>query len=218
MKQYAIIGLGNFGSYLATRLYEKNHDVLAIDKKSAVVQEIRDYVSQAVVADIADPKAAAELGLEDMDVVIVCIGSVLSNSILATLNLIDLGISEIYAMAISEAHGRILNKIGVHKVFFPEKDTAFSLADRLNNPNVIDYLPFMEGYSIIELSPPASFLNKALKDLNLINKYGVQILAIKEFVTEKMMMIPTANYVVNEGDILFVLGPLTALEELKEDE
>jgi len=216
MKQFAVIGLGNFGFYLSSRLFERGHEVIAIDKNPNLVQEIRDKVSQAVVADATDPKAIAELGLVEVDAVIVGIGSVLSDSILATLNLIDMGIKRIYAKAISEAHGRILKKIGVFEIYFPEKDSAFSLANHLHNPNVIDYLPFLEGFSIIQLAPPKNFLGKSLRDLDLINRYGVQVIAIKELVPDNLNMIPTGGFVMKDSDILFILGADKALEKLQE--
>ncbi|NJL59008.1 MAG: TrkA family potassium uptake protein, partial [Desulfobacteraceae bacterium] len=122
MKQFAVIGLGNFGYYLATHLYSKGNDVLAIDKNPARVQEIKDHVSRAVVTDATDMKALESLGIKEMDAVAMCVGTVLSNSILIALNLNDIGVKRLLAMSISEAHGRILKKINRGaEVFFPEK-------------------------------------------------------------------------------------------------
>jgi len=157
MKQFAVIGLGNFGFYLATRLNKKGYDVLAIDKIQSPVQEIKGRVTQAVVADATDRKTLESLGVKNMDAVVVCIGSNMSDSILTTLNLKEIGVERVIAKSLSEAHGRILEKVGATDVLFPEKDIAISLAERLHNPNMLDYLPFMEGYSIIELSPPKQF-------------------------------------------------------------
>lgn len=218
MKQFAIIGLGNFGYYLATNLYNKRHDVLAIDKDSQRVQEIKDKVTQAVVADATDVKILESLGIKQMDAAVVCIGSVLSDSILVTLNLKDVGIQRVFAKSVSESHGRILLKVGASQVFFPEKDMANSLAERLHNPNVLDYLPFLEGYSIIELVPPKGFIGQTLKTLNLINRYGVQVLAIKGIAPNQLNMIPTGQYVLKDGDILILLGPNDKLDLLREKE
>jgi len=215
MKQFAVIGLGNFGYYLATQLYKKGNDVLAIDKKPNLVQEIKDSVNQAIVADATDRKALETMGLEKMDAAVVCIGSVLSNSILATLNLKDIGVKRVLAKALSEEHGRILYKIGASEVFFPEKDLALSLAERIHNPNMIEYLPFLEGYSIIELSPPKDFIGKSLRDLDLINRIGIQIIAVKEVIQDRLNLIPTAKFVIKDSDILIMLGPNESLEKLK---
>jgi trk system potassium uptake protein TrkA len=218
MKQFAIIGLGNFGYYLATNLYEKRHTVLAIDKNINPVQEIKDKVTQAVVADATDIRTLETLGIQQMDAAVVCIGSVISDSILATLNLKDIGVKRVFAKAVTEPHGRILHKIGALEVIFPEKDQAISLAERLHNPNILDYLPFLDGYSIVELLSPQRFIGKDLKELNLINKYGVQVLAIKKILPERLNMIPKGQYVLKDGDILILLGPNHALDLLRKKE
>jgi len=215
MKQFAVIGLGNFGYYLATQLYKKGYEVLAIDKKPNLVQEIKDKVNQAIVADATERKTLEAMGLEQMDAAVVCIGSVLSNSILATVNLKDIGVKRVLAKALSEAHGRILYKIGASEVFFPEKDLALSLAERIHNPNMIDYLPFLEGYSIIELSPPQDFIGKSLRELDLINRLGIQIIAVKEVIKDQLVFIPTAKFVLKDSDLLIMLGRNESLDKLK---
>jgi len=215
-KQFAVIGLGNFGSYLAAALFQKGHEVLGIDIKPRQVQEIRDQVSRAVIADATDPQALKELELEKMDAVVVSIGSVLNSSILATLNVKDMGVKRVVAKAVSNAHGRILEKIGADEIYFPEKDIALTAAQRLDNPNVLDYLPFMEGYSIAQLAPPREFIGKNLIELDLINRFGIQVIAIKELVPENVVMIPTGRFVVKDSDVLVLLGPDKALARLKE--
>ncbi len=215
-KQFAVIGLGNFGYYLACGLFQKGHEVLGIDINPRQVQEIRDQVSRAVIADATDPQALKELELEKMDAVVVSIGSVLNSSILATLNVKDLGVKRVVAKAVSNAHGRILQKIGADEIYFPEKDLALTVARRLDNPNVLDYLPFMEGYSIAQLAPPREFIGKSLIELDLINRHGIQVVAVKELVPENVVMIPTGRFVVKDSDILFLLGPDQALADLQQ--
>jgi len=214
-KQFAVIGLGNFGFYLATRLFQKNHDVLALDKDPKPVQEIRDSVSQAVVADSNDLETLKALGLKEMDAVVVAIGSDMSASILATLLIKELGVEKVFAKAINEAHGRALRKVGATEVFFPEKDLALSVAERLHNPNLLDYLPFIEGYSIVELAPPIDFIGKSLAELDLINRYGCQVVAVKELVPNNLHLIPTGKFVVKDSDAIILLGPNDALEKLR---
>jgi len=215
-KQFAVIGLGNFGFYLAAKLFQKGHEVLGIDINPRQVQEIRDQVSRAVIADATDLQALRELELETMDAVVVSIGSVLNSSILATLNVKDMGVKRVVAKAVSNAHGRILQKIGADEIYFPEKDIALTAAQRLDNPNVLDYLPFMEGYSIVELAPPREFVGKTLIELDLINNQGIQVVAVKELVPERVVMIPTGRYLVKDSDVLVLLGPDKALAGLKE--
>jgi trk system potassium uptake protein TrkA len=214
-KQFAVIGLGNFGFYLASGLSQKGHEVLGIDINSRQVQEIRDQVSRAVIADATDPQALMELELEKMDAVVVSIGSTLNSSILATLNLKDMGVKRVVAKAVSDSHGRILQKIGADEIYFPEKDIALTAAQRLDNPNVLDYLPLMEGYSIAQLAPPRDFIGKTLIELDLINRFGIQVVAVKELVPENVVMIPTGRFLVKDSDILILLGPDNALTGLK---
>jgi trk/ktr system potassium uptake protein len=218
MKQFAIIGLGNFGYYLATHLYEKGNDVLAIDKNQNLVQKIKDNVTQAVIADSTDLQTIKSLSIQEMDAAVVCIGNDLSASIHTTLNLKDVGVRKVYAKAISEPHGRILRKVGAQEILFPEKDLAITLAERLHNPSLLDYLPFFEGYSIIELKPKESFVQKELRDLDLINKYGVQVIAIKEIASGKLAMIPTGKYMLKGDEVMILLGPNEGLELLRRKE
>jgi len=215
MKQILVIGLGNFGYYLATHLYHKGHEILAIDKNPDRVQNIKDNVTQAIVADATDIKTINSLGVKDVDTAVVSIGSILSNSILAVLNLQEIGVKHIVAKAINDSHRRVLEKLGVHEIPFPEKDNAILMAERLHNPNLIDYLPFMEGYGIIELSVPKSFIGKSLIQINLTNRYGVQIVAIKEMVPGKMHFIPKADFILKGSDILILLGSDDGLEKLR---
>ena len=215
MGEFAVIGIGNFGYYLGRYLYEKGHEVIALDISKSQVQKIKDVVSQAVVADATDREALESLGFSQVDAAVVCIGTRMQASILATLHLKELGIKNILAKATSEEHGRILKKIGANEIFFPEKDLAIGVASRLDNPNMLDYLPFIEGYSIVELVPPKDFVGKRLKELDLINRFGIQVVAIREILPEGLILIPGADFRVKDSDALIVLGPNEALEKIK---
>ena len=100
-------------------------------------------------------------------------------------------------------------------IFHPERDMAISLAERLNRPNMLDYLPFMEGFSIVEIACPAAFLGKTLKDLSLTHKYGIQVIAIRDPLEPTPKIGNIADYVLKENDVLFVIGPNEALDKLK---
>ncbi len=216
MGQFAVIGIGNFGYYLGRHLYEKGHEVIALDISKAQVQKAKDVVSQAVVADATDREALESLGISHADAAVVCIGTRMQASILTTLHLKELGIKKIIAKATSEEHGRILRKIGASEIFFPEKDLAIGVASRLDNPNMLDYLPFIEGYSIVELAPPKDFVGKTLKELDLINRYSIQVLAVKEIIPEGLILIPKADFQVKDSDALIVLGPDESLDKLQQ--
>ncbi|UCG11082.1 MAG: TrkA family potassium uptake protein [Deltaproteobacteria bacterium] len=215
MGQFAIVGIGKFGYYLARHLFEKGHEVVAFDINQAEVQRIKDSVSQAVVADGTDREALESLGITEVDAAVVSIGTRMQASILATLHLKELGVKRILAKAVSEEHGRILTKIGADEIVFPERDLAINVASRLDNPNILDYLPFINGYSIMELAPSKEFVGNSLKDLDLINRFGIQVIAVKEIIPESLILIPTGSFKVKDSDALFILGPDEALKKLQ---
>jgi trk system potassium uptake protein TrkA len=215
MGQFALLGIGNFGYYLGQHLYEKGHEVIALDISKMQVQKVKDVVSQAVVADATDRETLESLGMSQVDAAVVCIGSRMQASILATLHLKELGTKNILAKATSEEHGRILRKIGANEILFPEKDLAIGVASRLDNPNMLDYLPFIEGYSIVEIAPPKEFVGKTLKEMDLTNRFGIQVVAVKEIIPRGATLIPKANFQVKDSDALILLGPNEALEKLQ---
>lgn len=215
MGQFAIIGIGNFGFYLARHLFDKGHEVMAMDINRAQVEKIKDCVSQAVVADAGDRDTLEALGLKDIDTAVVCIGTNMQGAVLTTLHLKELKIKRILAKANSEEQGRILLKIGADEIIFPERDQAIAVASRLDNPSVLDYLPFVEGYSIAELAPPQELIGKTLKDLDLINRYGLQVLAVKELIPARITMIPTGAFLIKDSDSLIVLGPDDGLKKFR---
>lgn len=218
MKQVVVIGLGNFGNYIAKELYIKGFDVIALDKDAQKVQEIQADVTQAIVADSTDISALKAVGIDNADMVLVCMGSSLSDSILTALNVKDLGVRRIYAKAKTSSHGRILEKLGVSEVLFPERDLALNVARKMANPNMLDFIPFIEGYTIVELAPIQVFIGKKLKEMDLINKFGVQVIAVKDVITDHVNIIPTGEYLVKDSDVLVLLGKKEDIDRLKDGE
>ncbi|HRD02523.1 MAG TPA: TrkA family potassium uptake protein [Candidatus Saccharicenans sp.] len=212
--KFAIIGLGSFGSYLARTLYDKGHEVMVIDKNKDRVEEAKDFSTQAVWMDSADKESLKALGVQDMDVVVVSLGPEMEPSILTVLYLHELGVSRIMAKALSGDHGKILEAIGATDVIYPERDMAIRLAQKLSSRNVLEYLPLAENISIQEIVPPESFIGKKLKDLNLTNRYHVQVIAIKQLVPEKLIFIPGADFVIKDSDVLVVMGEEDNIAEL----
>lgn len=215
-KQFVVIGLGNSGYFLARHLTALGHDVLVIDSSPEKIQDITSSVSQAVVADSTRKKQMASLPLNKVDSVVVCIGEDLEASLLTVLNLKELGVKHIIAKSSSPAHTAILEKLGVSDIFHPERDMAISLAERMNRPNMLDYLPFMEGFSIIELACPEKFIGKSLKELSLTSKYGVQVIAIRDPLETEPKLGNLADYILQERDVLFIIGPNKVLDKIKD--
>jgi trk system potassium uptake protein TrkA len=189
MAKFAVIGLGSFGLNVAKTLYEEGHEVLAIDIDKDKIEAVKDYVTRAVTMDSADKENLKALGIQDIDVVIVSLGPQMEASILTVLYLHELKVKRVIAKALSEDHAKILEAIGATEVIYPEKDMAIKLAHRLSSPNVLEYLPLSSGFSIQEIAPPEKFIGKTLKELDLRNKYGVQVIAIRELVPENTVII-----------------------------
>ncbi len=205
-KRFAVLGLGKFGFYLARRLYEQGHEVIAVDIDKEVVQDIKDYSTQAIIADATNKDTLLSLGIEEVDTAIVSLGTRMDHSILVALHLKEIGLKEIVVKAITEDHRKILEIIGATQVIFPEKDMAEKLALSVSSRNILDHLELSPGFSIMELAPSPSFVGKTIKELQLRNIYGVQVIAVKELIPERMNLIPAPDCVIKESDILVVMG------------
>ena len=209
MKSYIVIGLGKFGSQAAKRLYALGCEVLVIDRNTELVQPISNQVTQAVVGDARDKEVLRALGAKDFECAIVAIGDDLADSVLATMNLKELGVPYIVCKASNETHRQVLLKLGADKVVIPEQEHADRLAKNLSSPNVLDYIELSEEYGIIEFPAPKSWVGKSLKELNVRAKLGVNIIAVKK--ASKINVSPAADYRIEEVDIMVVLGDTAAL-------
>ncbi|MDH7512644.1 MAG: TrkA family potassium uptake protein [Clostridiales bacterium] len=210
----AIIGLGSFGSNVARTLFERGHEVLAIDNDKDKIEEAKSFSSHAVLMDSADRENLKAVGIQEMDVVVVSLGPEMEASILTVLHLHELGIRRIVAKALTEDHAKILDAVGATEVIYPEKDMAIRTALKLTNPNILECLPLLSGMSIQEIAPPDKFIGKSLKELDLRNKYGIQVIAVRELVPERTIYVPEADFVIKDSDILIVMGDEKKLEKL----
>ena len=213
MKSYVVIGLGRFGSTLARQLCKLGAEVLAMDVHNDLVQQVAEDVTHAVVGDAQDKDVLRALGVRDFDCAIVAIGTNLAASVLTVMNLQELGVPYIICKAHDETHSRVLQKLGVNKVVIPEQENAARLARSLNSHNVLDYIELSEDYGILELPAPGSWIGKSLKELNIRAKLGVNIIAVENHETTNVS--PSANYRIEAGDILVVLGDNKALETVQ---
>jgi trk system potassium uptake protein TrkA len=215
MRQFAVIGIGNFGYYLARHLAELGEDVLAIDRNPDRVQMLRDVVSHAVVADAGDRDILQQMGVADVDVAVVSVGERMDTSILITLYLKELKVKEVMVKAITEDHGRILQMIGADGIIFPEKDTGIRVAENLHSPNVIDHLSLGETYGVIELAALPEFVGHSLAELKLRNRYHVQVIAVRELVPERFHVAPGPDFVIKDSDSLVLIGEKEKLEKIR---
>lgn len=213
MKSYVVIGLGRFGSALACQLCALGCEVLAIDSHSESVQRISDQVTQAVVGDARDKSVLKALGVKDFDCGIVGIGDDLANSVLAVMNLKELGVPYVVCKAHDETHKEVLKKLGADRVVIPEMENACRLAKSLASENVLDYIELSEDYGIIDVPAPASWEGKSLIELNVRAKLGVNILAIKR--EGRITVSPNADFRIDQGDIAVILGDSAALKAVQ---
>jgi trk system potassium uptake protein TrkA len=212
MKQFIVLGLGRFGSAVATTLIELGHEVLGVDNDEEIVNTLKDKITQSVQADITEEKVLTELGVKNFDAAIVCIGTDLETSILVTMMLKEMGLKYIIAKAQNNLHAKVLEKIGVDKVVFPERDMGARIARRLITPNIKDYVELEPDYNIIEIKALPEFVDKTLSELDMRNKYGINVLAIKR--NDSLNISPRAKDVIKKGDFLIVIGETKKINEL----
>lgn len=213
MKSYIVIGLGRFGTEVAIRLCQLGCEVLAVDRANDPVQQISSEVTHAVVADARDVNVLKALGAAEFDCGIVAIGGNLAESVLTTMSLKELGVPTVVCKAHDDVHAQVLKKLGADRVVIPEKENAQRLAKSLSSENVLDYIELSDDYGIIDVPSPQSWVGQSLRDLNVRAKLGVNILAVKR--EGKINVSPSADFAIEEGDILVILGDNQALRRVQ---
>ena len=213
MKSYVVIGLGRFGTTLARQLCALGGQVLAMDVRSDLVQLVANDVTHAVVGDAQDKEVLRALGVREFDCAIIAIGNDLAASVLTTMNLKELEVPYIICKAHDETHRRVLEKLGVDRVIIPEQENAQRLARSLNSHNVLDYIELSEDYGILEVPAPKVWMGKTLKELNIRAKMGGNIIAVESGKTTNVS--PSADYRIQAGDIMVVLGDNYSLEAVQ---
>lgn len=214
MKKVVVIGIGIFGFNLVKELYENGIEVIAIDKDKNVVQEIKDFSTKAIVSDGLDKNLFESLGLRENDVVVVSFGEDLATSTLITLHLKQLKIRNIIVKAPNTEYKQVLESVGATEVIIPEKEMASKIARSLVSPNILDYIPLAEDYIIGEIAPPVNFLGKTLADVHLRSKYGVNVIAIRDTLTDTLKMVPP-DYKIKDSEILVVIGKSKDIDKIK---
>jgi len=216
MKQFAVIGCGRFGSSVAKTLYKSGFDVLALDDDECVIRNIADYVTHAATIDIDDANALKEVGIRNMDVVIIGIGSDVKASVMSTLLVKEMGVKYVVAKAQDETHAKVLTKIGADRVVFPERDMGIRLAYNLTSTNILDFIELSPDYSIMEIIAPKKWHDKSLKENNIRARFGLSVLAVKR--GEDVNVSPQAEETVLDGDVLIVVGSNEDLKKVQEGE
>ena len=214
-KQFAILGIGRFGSKIARELFFKGQEVIVMDKDENIIQGIKEHVTHAYAGDITDEDALKEVGILDCDTVIIAESSNMESNIIAAQICKNLGIKQIICKAHNTIHGKILSKLGVDQVVFPEQDTAIKLVNKLTTQGVLDYFDLGEHITIVGTKPLEKWIDQSLFQLDLRNKYNIAVLAIRRG-TENYI-IPAGDTLVEKGDILILFGKDDSLKKLDLD-
>jgi trk system potassium uptake protein TrkA len=217
-RSFAVIGLGRFGSAMATTLVELGQDVLGIDTDPEKVRRLSDVIPHVLELDATDERALRAAGLKDVDVAVISIGENVESSLLVVMVVKDLGIKTVIAKAATALHGRILEKIGVSRVIFPEREMAIRVAHSIVVPNVIDYIELSRDFSIVELPAPQAFIGRTARDVDLRSRYGLTLIALKRRVPgtdrDATRVVPGADDRIEAGDVLVLLGTNERLARL----
>lgn len=207
--QFAVIGLGIFGTEMVKTLANKGCDVLAIDHNPARIDEVADYATHCITADATDERVLREIGIASFDNVIISIGSNLQVSIMCTLLCKELGAKNITAKATNQNHASILSKLGVDRVIIPEADSASKAASMIAYPQMNDIIQLKENLAIVEIDTPSSWVGKKLSDLSIREKYGVTAIFIFQ---DGQSITPAGGSVLHSGGSIVLGGAMDKLE------
>ncbi|TCL73319.1 trk system potassium uptake protein TrkA [Hydrogenispora ethanolica] len=214
IKQYAVIGLGRFGTSVARTLFRLGQEVLAIDTSEERVKYIADEVTHSLVADTTDANVLKNIGIANFDVVIVAIGENVQANIMTTLLLKELGVKYVLVKALNKMQGRVLEKIGADRVVYPERDMGKRVAHNLVAPNMVDYIELAQGFRISEFMAYKDMFGKSLRTLNLRFKYNLNVLLIKRAGGE-LISSPGPDDIIQMGDMLVLAGEKEALDNFE---
>lgn len=204
MKNFAVFGLGRFGTAVARELCDLGNQVLAVDADKDRVQSIADQVTYAVAGDAKDPDVLRSLGVKDYDCAVVAVGSDVGSSALITMRLKEAGVPKVVCKAQSHVHQRLLEKIGADRVVFPEHEMGIKVAQGLDRSNVLNFIELSPDYGIVEIGLPEGWGGKTIRELDVRARFKVNVIAVRR--GQDISVAPGADYVLTAGDKLIVLG------------
>jgi len=226
MKQFVIIGTGRFGSAVAVTLTKKGKQVMVLDKDEQVIQRLSEIVTQAIQVNISDGSALESLELGDMDVAVIGIGNCLEASILATMQLKEMGVKTVVAKANTRSDKKILSRVGADRIVFPERDMGERVANSLVSPTIFDYIQVSPGFGIVETKVPESLQDQTLGEANVRSRFGVDIVALRRQapkldkngeseLKDNLTIAPPASEILGKNDILIIIGEEKNIEKFK---
>ncbi|MEO0288735.1 MAG: TrkA family potassium uptake protein [candidate division WOR-3 bacterium] len=225
-KFFAVIGLSSFGYYVATKLSEKGYEVIAIDSDESKIDDISNKVTHAIQLNALDEKGLKEVGLMDVDVAVIAIKDIATSILLSSFLKEDLKIRKVIAKASDQKHGKVLEKIGVDRIIYPELESADRLANTLISPSIFDIIELSPSYNLVEIKTPEVFVGKTIEEIDIRKKYDINIIAIKRkqpsttdsyklSFEENTIISPSPKERIIEGDILVMIGLKEDLEKIE---
>lgn len=205
-KRFIVIGLGNFGAGAAEALHAKGHDVVAVDVDEDAVDRIGPKVSRAAVGDGRNRGVLERVGGDDADAAIISTGDDLAASVLTTMALRDIGVTEIYVKVISFDHARIMDQLRVTETIFPERESAVRLAERIVSTEILNYVHIGKGFSLQELAVPERWIGRTLRQLELPRRHRVSVLAVHDILNDTITAVPDPDAPLKESDTVIVSG------------
>lgn len=214
-KQYAVFGLGNFGKHLALGLENLGCEVIVVDNSMEKIQEIADKVSYAMCANIEDPEVIKSLGARNLDGAVIAISENFGTSIMATIMAKEIGIPYVLAKAQSSLHATVLKKVGADAVVHPEKEMGRHIARTMVSGNFADWIELSPDYSLVEIEIPDEWIGKRLVDLQIREKYGINVVGTIENGVVDVTINPQRPF--NKNLIVILIGSNEALQKLKKE-
>ncbi len=211
-KQFAVLGLGSFGASIAVTLQQLGCDVVAVDHDMERVDDVADKVTYAMQADIGNPELLYSLGVRNLDGLVVAVAESMEASVMATLVAKEIGVPYVLCKARDSRHAAVLRKIGADSVVFPEEEMGKRIAKNLVSANLADWIALSSDFSVVEISTPAGWAGKTLKELNVRKSFGINVAGIKE--GDQVDITPDPDKPLKEGMILMLIGANEALEKI----
>ena len=214
---FAVIGMGNFGASIARTMANAGGDVIAIDKDMLIIQELAETVPNAICADSRDIEMLKEAGVQDADTVIVAIGSHMEDAVETILDLKELGIKNIIAKANSVRYGYVMERVGADTVIEPENEMGQRIAISLMNPKIRDIYQMNDDFAIMEIVTPELWRGRELRQLNLRELYGVNVIGLRKANEKRVDINISANTVLHDDDFLVIAADATRIASLNLD-
>ena len=214
--KFSVIGMGKYGKAIAQILSDRGAEVIAIDNREDLIEEVEDFVALAVTMDATDGKALEAQNIHECDAVVVAIGSNFEALLLCCFQLKELGVKRIIARSNDENQKKILLRMGIEEILEPEKEIGVFVAEQLINPNIVSFLQLPDDYEVAEIKPPIDIAERSVEDIGLRNKYRLNLITIKRCfeedkgnsieVVQHILGVPSADTIIKQTDTLIVFG------------